>query len=189
MLRFKRVTELAHYYVGLTLKEGDDAVDATSGNGYDTIFLAQKVGSMGHVYAFDIQKEALERTGEVLVRAALRDRVTLIHAGHERMKEFIDKPVMVVMFNLGFLPGYARNISTVFDSTLSAIQHSLSLLAPGGIVTVVLYPGHAEGRNEKEVLLPFCRELLSSDYTVLHTVLHNQHHDPPELIVIQKTCH
>ena len=88
-----RITELAQQQIAQVLREGDVAVDATAGNGLDTLFLARLVGSRGHVYAFDIQQAALQKTAALLNRNGLVQRVTLIHAGHETMAAQISGPV------------------------------------------------------------------------------------------------
>lgn len=180
------MTTVAHQAVGLIIGEGDHVVDATAGNGYDTVYLAQKVGPSGRVYAFDIRHEAISVTKQALQKTGLLERVTLIHAGHEAMTEYISGKVQAVIFNLGYLPGCDRHTPTRYESTLCAVKQALLILKPGGIISVVLYPGHREGRLEKDHLLPFCGQLSASDYTVLYVNLYNQLNNPPELVVIQK---
>lgn len=81
-------------------------VDATAGNGHDTVFLAELAGRTGHVYAFDVQTAALGATRNRLEAAGLADRVTLIHAGHENLAGLVPEcTVTAILFNLGFLPG------------------------------------------------------------------------------------
>ena len=186
MISIKKITELAHYKTGLIIKEGDSVVDATAGNGNDTVFLAEKVGPTGHVYAFDIQIDALTKTAEVLIEKELSDRVSLIQSGHEQLLQYVRNPVSVVMYNLGFLPGGDRQVTTKSETTLSSFKQALTLLKPGGLITMVLYPGHSEGRLEKEALILVCKDLSSSDYAVAHLELLNQANDPPELLVVQK---
>lgn len=186
MARLKQVTELARHQVALVLKEGDIAVDATAGNGYDTLFLAEKVGPKGFVYAFDIQKEALAITAGRLKERNIAQRVALINSGHESLSEFVREPAAAVMYNLGYLPGGERQITTAAETTLESIRQALSLLLPGGVITVVLYPGHRQGLEEKKLLLPYLRQLAAARYAVLHTVLLNQGGEPPELVVLQK---
>jgi len=186
MISIKKITDLAHHKVGLIIKEGDRAIDATAGNGYDTIFLAEKAGPTGHVFAFDIQEEALKATAGRLKEKGFEDRVTLIRAGHEQLALYVGGPVSVVMYNLGYLPGGGCRVKTSFETTLNSFGQALGLLKTGGIITIVLYPGHPEGRLEKKELLNVCSKLPSSDYTVLHTGLVNQDNDPPEMIVVQK---
>ncbi len=186
MISIKKITELAHHKTGLIIKKGDYVVDATAGNGNDTVFLAEKVGPVGHVYAFDIQIDALAKTAEILKKKELSDRVSLIQSGHEQLLQYVRNPVSVVMYNLGFLPGGDRQVTTKSETTLSSFKQALTLLKPGGMITMVIYPGHSEGRLEKEELMLVCKDLSSSDYAVLHLELINQANDPPELFVVQK---
>lgn len=107
-----RITEIAQKQVAEVLREGDRAVDATAGNGWDTLFLARLVGPDGRVYAFDIQQAALDETAALLRKNKLLERVDLIHAGHEAMASYVKEPVAAVMFNLGYLPGGDHSIVT-----------------------------------------------------------------------------
>ena len=52
----------SHALLAPRLRAGDAVVDATAGNGHDTVFLAQRVLPGGRVFAFDVQAGALERT-------------------------------------------------------------------------------------------------------------------------------
>ncbi len=181
-----KITDLAQYAVSPVIREGDTVIDATAGNGLDTEFLAAKAGPSGRVYAFDIQKDALVRTAERLKEKRLDQQVTLIQSGHENLARFISEPVSAVMYNLGYLPGGSRELTTGLDTTLSSFKQALSLLKQGGIITVVLYPGHAEGKHEKEGLMPVISRLSSAEYTVLHQGYLNKKNNPPELVVVQK---
>ena len=105
----KNARHLAARYMEEILRPGDIAVDATMGNGKDTQFLCELVGETGHVYAFDVQQEALDRTAARLEEAGLQERATLILAGHETMRENVPVSPRVVMFNLGCR---ARSISS-----------------------------------------------------------------------------
>lgn len=181
-----RITELAQEQVAQVLREGDSAVDATAGNGRDTLFLARLVGCRGRVYAFDIQQEALAKTEMILRENGLASKVTLIHAGHETMASHINGPVAAVMFNLGYLPGGDHTIVTRPESTRRGLAAALSLLCRGGLATLVLYPGHPQGKKEKTVLLDYCCRLNSADFGVVHTRLLNSGGAPPELLVVKK---
>lgn len=185
MIRIKEMTRLAHRYLADFVTEGDLVIDATAGNGYDTICLAELVGSAGHVYAFDIQRKALENTRHKLVEKKLSNRVTLIEAGHEMLDQHVKGQLSAVIYNLGYLPGGDKQLTTDHLTTLISIEKAIKMLLTGGIVVVVVYPGHSEGMIEKQVLLKFCRSLPSSKFSVLHTRLCNQAHNPPELLIIQ----
>lgn len=181
-----KVTQLAHQLVARVLREGAVAVDATAGNGRDTLFLARMVGPGGHVYAFDIQEEALRRTAAALARENLDGRVTLIHAGHEYLSEYVKPPVSAVMFNLGYLPGGDHGIVTRRETTVPGLKAALALLSPGGLAALVLYPGHREGKAERGELLDYCRRLVPKEYAVVRILLPNQTNNPPESMIIYK---
>lgn len=67
------------------LRKGDTAVDATCGNGYDTLALLQMVSgatavdgsstsSSGSVYGMDIQKSAIDTTSSLLDQHLGKDK-------------------------------------------------------------------------------------------------------------------
>ncbi len=170
----------------LFIKEGALAVDATAGNGYDTVFLAEKVGPEGHVYAFDVQQEALDHTYKRLKQKHLEKRVTLLRKSHEHLHLHVPDRAAVIMYNLGYLPGGNRRITTKHDTTLVSLKQALNLLLPGGVISVVLYPGHREGAEEKEIIIPFCKQLDSNRYEIIGSRLLNREQSPPELVTIQK---
>jgi predicted methyltransferase len=144
-----RTTDLARLVVQARVTLGAIVVDATVGNGHDTLMLVDAVGPTGCVYGFDVQADALARTR---VRLGARTNVELFEAGHERLAALLPVEVhgriSAMMFNLGYLPGAARHITTQSETTKIALKAGLSLLAPGGMITLVLYPGHAAGVEE-----------------------------------------
>lgn len=140
---------LSHLFLRSFVRDGHHAVDATCGNGNDTLLLARLAGPHGHVWGFDIQMEAIAGTGRRLEEAELADRVTLLRTGHEELALHITVPLQVVLFNLGYRPGGDRGIITRPETTCSALEQSLNLLAPGGIVLVTVYPGHNGGADEQ----------------------------------------
>lgn len=142
---------LAHYFLRERLKAGDQVVDATCGNGQDTLLLAELVGSDGQVWAFDLQAEALARTGERLAAAGLQERVQLIHSGHERMAEFVSTALQAVVFNLGYLPAGDKSVMTAAATTIVALEQAAKLLKSGGFLLVAVYTGHDEGAEWQAV--------------------------------------
>lgn len=166
--------------------EGSRVIDATMGNGHDTQWLAELVGEGGHVYGFDIQKEAVERTQARLEEAGLIQRATLFHAGHERIVELIDEEVDAAVFNLGWLPGADKSLRTHVDTTLIAVNAALEKLKDGGLLTVCAYPGHEEGREELNRLTEWAQDLPSERYDAMIRAYLNQKNDPPVLFAIKK---
>jgi SAM-dependent methyltransferase len=140
---------LSHLFLQSIVRDGHTAVDATCGNGHDTLLLARLVGVHGHVWGFDIQQQAVAETGRRLSEAELSNRVTLLPIGHEELARHVTGPVQVVLFNLGYRPGGDRSIITRPVTTGSALDQSLNLLAAGGIVMATVYPGHSGGAEEQ----------------------------------------
>jgi len=165
---------------------GCKVADATCGNGKDTIFLAGIVGERGRVWSFDIDKNALEATGEKLRQHSLSSAVELVHAGHERLGEFISEPLDAVVFNLGYLPGGVKSTVTRPETTLSALEQSLGLLVPGGIVLLTVYTGHPGGDEEGRAVDEWAARLPSPGYNVWRSSLLNRRADAPYLVMIEK---
>jgi len=182
----RNARHLAADYMARIIRPGDSVVDATMGNGKDTLFLAELVGESGHVYAFDVQQEAVARTRERVEEAGFEGRTTLILAGHETMAQHVPQGVSAVMFNLGWLPGAQHIVTTKTETTLVAVEAALSLIAPGGVVTVCIYPGHEEGTRELHALLDYAGRLSVRTYNVLHHHFLNAAQGTPQLILIQK---
>lgn len=145
----KRVTELAHEAVRAVVRAGERVIDGTVGNGHDTLFLAGLVGGRGKVYGFDIQEEAIARTRERLREAGVpAESLILVHGGHQSVGRVVREPVAAAMFNLGYLPGGDREVTTCPGSTVEAIEQVRLLLRPGGVLSVVCYRGHPGGAEE-----------------------------------------
>ena len=136
---------LAREVLERAVRPGDTIVDATMGNGHDTLMLCEAVGPAGRVYAFDIQQDAVKETEKLLKSQGVYERATLINAGHEHMKDYVKEPVNAVVFNLGWLPGGDHSITTRWETTSRAVQAALELLGTGGVLVICAYPGHEEG--------------------------------------------
>lgn len=141
------------------LVRGCTAVDFTMGNGNDTLFLSRSVGPEGKVYAFDIQEKALASTERLLSEHNAPRNYTLIKDSHHRAKDYIKEgSFRVGMFNLGYLPGSDKSVTTLHETTLEAVKAASLLLEHSGCITVAVYPGHEEGAVEGRML----EEMLSS---------------------------
>lgn len=157
-----KITEMAHALVRRVAGPGATVVDATVGNGHDTLFLAGLVGPAGRVIGFDVQSAVAANAAGV----AECENVELHRCGHERMREFIDGPVRAAMFNLGYLPGGDKSVTTRPETTVAALRQAAGLLEPGGIITVLVYTGHEGGIEEGEAVLAFCRTLPGGEFEV-----------------------
>lgn len=146
MKPFSPLTELAQRAIGECLEPGALAIDATVGNGHDTLFLAGAVAPTGHVIGFDIQPGALEAARARLASAGLGSIATLKLCGHEHLREQTPDAwsgrVSAVMFNLGYLPGGDKRITTGAQTTLRALDQAMGLLRRGGLISLLVYRGH-----------------------------------------------
>lgn len=144
-----RPTELAWTILRDAVKAGDLVIDATAGNGHDTVFLAGCVGENGRVLAFDVQEAAIRSASERVGAAGFSSRVEFHQESHAAMANHAAPgSVAVVMFNLGYLPGDDHQLTTETAETLAALDAAVLVLKPGGVVSVVCYPGHAAGAGE-----------------------------------------
>ena len=157
-----RLTEKVHTILTNHLQEGGHAIDATAGNGYDTLFLAEQVGPSGKVIAIDIQDRAIQSTREKLDSAGLIDRVRLVTEDHatalRKLMVNDHEKAAVITFNLGYLPGSDKCIQTHAESTEEALAASIQLLAPGGYLCVTAYRGHSGGTAEAKTVEAFMRK-------------------------------
>jgi len=184
------ILPFAHELTRRALRPGDVAVDATAGNGYDTVHLASVVGQEGRVYAVDIQEQAIRATRHKVTTRAEEVDVRLLCEDHAALRQHIDDgdvgQVGAVMFNLGYLPRADHDVKTTPYTTLPALQASLDLLRTGGVVTVVLYTGHEGGPAEAQAVRQWADALPQDDYRVLSYRFTNRKNDPPRLIAIEK---
>lgn len=185
---FNKAVKIAHLLIAQKVREGDTVVDATMGNGRDTLFLAQCVGSTGKVYAFDVQPQALANTAALLHTSGVGLNIELIQDGHENLDRYILGPVRLVLFNLGYLPGGNRNFYTRVETTLAALVKGLSWLEVNGLLLMVIYPGHPEGKREKQEILQFAAQLPLNKYNAFFLDLINHVNHPPVLLGIERSA-
>lgn len=182
--------QFVHQMTTPVVSAGDVVVDATVGNGHDTAFLAGLVGPKGRVIGFDVQAEALDQARLRLDRAGVAAQVTLIHAGHEALAGHLERAgiteVSAVMFNLGYLPGGDKARITRPETTLPALEAALAVLAPGGVMSVVLYTGHPGGPAEAAAVEAWAAGLDQAVVQVLRYGFLNQRNRPPYALLIER---
>lgn len=163
-------------------------VDATAGNGNDTDFLAQAVEENGHVLAFDVQAEAIANTRRRLEESRMTARVRLVNDSHDRVRVFVEPGQLVAasMFNLGFLPGSGSTLTTMPDTTVSALMQLEQLTIPGGIISVHAYLGQEGGDAEAEAVSAWMGRLPWQDWRVARYEFCNKISNKEILFLAQK---
>ncbi|KAI4365997.1 hypothetical protein MLD38_021928 [Melastoma candidum] len=151
-----KATDVAHSVWKRFVRKGDSVVDATCGNGYDTLSMLHLIAdnsSRGRVYGMDVQEDALRSTSHLL-RQSLSPKelelVRLFPLCHSRMEEVIPAfaSVRLVAFNLGYLPGGDKSVTTKAGTTLLALEAAGRLVESGGLISVVVYVGHPGGSSQ-----------------------------------------
>lgn len=184
----KTALHYSHTLLEEIIQPGDHVIDATMGNGHDTLFLAEKVGKTGQVYSFDIQQQALASTQQKLSENGLLERATLFLQGHETIGEVIaeQQPIKAGIFNLGYLPKSDKSVITLPETTKTAMEEILKRLVPQGRMIIVVYYGHQSGEAELDMVQSFCQALPQEQFNVLNYQFINQKNNPPILYCIEK---
>lgn len=189
-MKMERVLQFTKSLLKKSVHSSSIVVDATLGNGHDTLFLAKLVGAEGKVFGFDVQAEAIHHSYERLSQHRMSERVTLFHAGHEHLSAKIPTEyhgkITGAIFNLGYLPGSDKTIVTRPNTTITAIEQLMEMMAPEGIIVLVIYHGHEEGAVERDALLKYCQQIDQKTAHVLQYQFINQQNNPPFIIAIEK---
>lgn len=186
-----KLVSLVHEMLGRVVVAGDAAIDATVGHGHDTCTLAELVGPSGRVFGFDIQEPALASAARRLADAGLANRVTLVPLGHERLGEWLREhhPTLrprAAVFNLGYLPRGDKSLTTRPETTIPALDAALDVLAPGGRLFVVVYPGHEGGQREADAVLDWAMSLPSDRAEAAWYQPTERRSTPPLLIAAER---
>ncbi|ADQ14717.1 tRNA (mnm(5)s(2)U34)-methyltransferase [Halanaerobium hydrogeniformans] len=184
---FMNAVEFSHFLIKKHLDTDSILIDATAGNGKDTLFMAELTDQNTEILAFDIQKKAVKNTQKLLEKNNLQAQVKVIHDSHANLDKYINEnQLSLVLFNLGYLPGGDKSIITKAQSTLEAVKKSLDFLKKYGIIILVIYKGHKGGLKEEKAIIDFVEALDYKKYNVLKYEFINQAAKPPEVIAIIK---
>ena len=176
---------LAHDFLRRQVKPGAVCIDATAGRGRDTALLCRLAGPAGRVLAFDIQADAVRQTRKLLEQEGLTAEV--IQDSHANMEQYAEpETVDCIVFNFGRLPGGDPHIFTVAESSIAAIDAGIRLLKPGGVMSLSLYYGGANGYDERDAILAHLRTLDDRRCSVLVCDWANRRNDPPMPIFLWK---
>jgi len=162
---------------------GQTVIDATVGNGHDTAWLLEKVSPAGRVIGFDIQAQAIESTREKLKNF---DNLELFQDGHQNLLAYPYDDLACVLYNLGYLPKGDKNIATRSETTIESIRAASQLLKVGGVIMIIAYPGHEEGRAEAQALESHLSTYPQREFQCWKVAFINQKNNPPILYCLEK---
>ena len=179
-----RPLQMAHAFLAEVVTKEDVVVDATMGNGHDTLFLAKLAKQ---VYAFDIQEQALNATRERLDTANAPDNYTLLLESHANMAQYAEPgSVNCIVFNFGYLPGGNHALATRGETSVQALSQALILLKKGGMISLCIYSGGDSGFEERDQILAWLKQLDSHKYLVIKSEYFNRPNHPPIPVLVIK---
>lgn len=181
-----KITDFVNFFIDISVKEGFVAVDATCGNGNDTLRLLNRVRRKGKVYAFDIQKIAIENTIEKARESEFFSSLEIISDTHAHLDLYVKENIDFAVFNLGYLPKGDHSIITESKSTIEALEKIIKRLNQDGKVVLAIYTGHDGGKEEYDELYSYFKSIDQSDFNVIMTEFVNGKNNPPKLAVIEK---
>lgn len=188
---FQSHIDLAHSYWEKLVQKGDIVIDATCGNGHDSLKLAELALTplAGSLWALDIQEQAIKKTLQKLnsqLDAETIIRIHLVQQSHASFpKNILNESVKLIVYNFGYLPGADKAITTKVESTLESINAGKELIMPGGAISLTCYPGHAEGALEEKHILENIQNWLPQTWNITEHRWLNRH-QAPTLIILQR---
>ena len=178
----EKILDLTKRIIKENVTKDDICVDMTIGNGNDTLTLANYAS---FVYGFDIQQEAIDNTNKLLKDNNITNYQLFLDS-HENIDKYIDKKIKLFIYNLGYLPKGDKKITTKSSSTINSLIKALKMLDNKGIIIIVIYTGHDEGKNEEIAINDYVRNLDQKMYEVVLYKFINQINNPPYVIMIEK---
>ncbi|HCX04433.1 MAG TPA: 16S rRNA (cytosine(1402)-N(4))-methyltransferase [Clostridiales bacterium] len=186
-MNFFNFVELSHFLIDNYVNEGDIVVDCTSGNGFDSLYLCKRMQGKGFLFSFDIQKEATKRTNKNLKENCSYDNYKVINDSHSNINQYIEDNIDFAIYNLGYLPNSDSKMKTNFRDTIISLKKILELLKNKGIIVIVAYTGHDEGKERDEIFV-FLKNINPKKFSVMNLNLINANKYPPEVFLIQKNA-
>lgn len=176
------ITDFSHKLLKESLNSNDVCLDLTLGNGNDAIFLSN---ICKFVYGFDIQEIAIENSQKQFIQEG-RNNYKLIKDSHENFDMYIEGNFSGVIFNLGYLPGADKEITTNANTVLVTLKKVIKLINNKGIVIIVFYPGHESGKEEVEILGEYLKNLDQNKFDVIKYEFYNYKNNSPFIIKVVK---
>lgn len=185
------LTQVAHQYLQSVLQAGDLAIDATAGNGYDSVVCAQCIQPGGELHFIDCQAQAITATEQRLAQIqGLQCRLIPRLGDHAqvlaRLQARFTGRAKAIIFNLGYLPGSDKRIQTQAHSTRCALEAAQQLLHPKGLMLVTAYRGHPGGQEEADCVAQWMEQAVQNGAQASCHSPENTRAIPPQLWCYQR---
>lgn len=171
------VVKMSHLMIADFADSEGIALDMTLGHGFDSLELAKH---FKHVYAFDIQRDAINSAEHKL---AVTRNITIIQDSHENFDQYVKAEIALAIYNLGYLPGGNKTITTRVSTTLSSLDKLLKQLKINGIIIIVVYVGHDEGIKESRAVKNYLDTIAADCFKVATYQIVNRRQAPYLLLV------
>lgn len=182
-----QITQWCAHFIKEQVREGDLCIDATMGNGNDTLLLSRLCGETGQVLAFDIQEMALKHTKKRLLDADAPCNYALYLESHAAMDHYAAPgSVSCIVFNFGYLPGGDHTKATRSTTSIKALEQSLTLLKKNGLLSLCIYSGGDSGFEERDAVLNWLKALDPHRYLVIRSEYYNRPNHPPIPVLVIK---
>lgn len=178
-----RTFHLAQAQWQTIISPGDTVIDATCGNGHDTLFLAKLLQGKGFLISYDIQKQALDNAKSLLEKTLSPEEQATITFKHASHASFTEEQAKLIVYNLGYLPGGDKSITTMTESTIASLQSALEIVS--GAISMTCYPGHEEGKKEVHALEQFLKTLPASKWSICQEKWLNRESAPIHYLIIK----
>lgn len=177
----RRLTDLVKIIIDQK-KDIKVAADMTVGAGNDSLYILENT-NVERLYGFDIQKEA-----EIKAKNLIGDEPRFIFnlTSHDNIDKYVKENLDLAIYNLGYLPGGNKEITTQYQSTIKSLEKTLSLLNKEGMVILTIYPGHPAGKIESQKIEAYLTRLDQKKYEIIKITYPSRPKNPPYIIVIQK---
>lgn len=153
-------------------------VDMTFGNGNDS-YTMLSINENIEVYGFDIQQSCINNARKI-------DNLQVINDSHLHFDNYINDKIDFAVFNLGYLPGGDKNITTDYDTVIKTLKKLLKVMNIEGQIVITFYPGHKPGHEESINIIKFLQKLNQKEFNVIRYDFINQINNPPFVCLIER---
>lgn len=185
--RLANVHQIVDLIIDTYLKKGWTCVDATLGNGKDSLKLYKALDGECKIYSFDIQDQAIVNSKKLFAENEIsEDKIKVICDSHENIDTYIHEPVDFFIMNLGYLPGGNKDITTNYKSVKIFLDKITLIMQEKSFGLIIFYPGHEAGMEEYIKISKYLSALDQNKFNVSKIEQINQKNQPPLVVMVER---